>query len=92
VAEPELKLRTWWKITAGSQVYETNTLRLSELENAEDACGIGWSLLNPTNVRALQGLLFAFFLRSMTPEDAKTRLAELTAADVTVELVVRPIE
>ena len=89
---PDLRLRTWWAITVDGAVYETNTLKLSELEAVEDACGIGWRDLNPLNVRALQGLLYGFLCRSMSPEDAKARLSELTAADVDVELIVRPME
>jgi len=88
----EAKFRTWWKITVGGESYETATLLLSELEEAEDITGISWRDLNPLNVRALQGLLYAFLRRSMTAEDAKASLAVLTAADVTVELVARPTE
>ncbi len=88
----EAKFRTWWKITVDGVAYETSTLRLSELEEAEDITGIPWLDLNPLNVRALQGLLYAFLRRSMTAEDAKASLAGLTASDVTVELVARPTE
>lgn len=88
----DIKYQTWWQITVDGTVYDTTSLRLTELEDVEDVSGISWRDLNPLNVRALQGLVYAFLRRSMTVEAAHARLSELTAADVAVELVARPIE